>query len=343
MIASGSNPEPRITNPVAVPLCVSALFTLAPTVLQSVDAIPAHIAGRFRDATGFQQSAFGQYFVFDRRSHVVFGIDEDKSGAREIVHIGGEPGRLLDPTAFAVSPDGRFAVADAPEGRERIQIFTPAGFRSAGFTLPVRSAPRVVFENYVMNGIGSLQFTGRSVLLSQPEDGSLVTEYALDGSTIRTVGRLRHTGHEDDPQLHLALNSGLPLPDGDGGLWFVFQTGEPLLRKYDRDGTLLFERHIEGREIDQILASLPTRWPVRRSESGEYPIVTPTIRTAAVDPHGAVWISLLGPYTYVFDRDGDKIRVVQFRAAGLVSPNSLFFGPRGRLLTTPGLNVFAVE
>ena len=71
--------------------------------------------------------------------------------------------------------------------------------------------------------------------------------------------------------------------------------------------------------------------------------MTPTIRAAAVDRRGAVWISLLGPYTYVFDRDGDKTRVVQFRAAGLVSPNSLFFGPHGRLLTTPGLNEFAVE
>lgn len=324
-------------------LCALLLFLVEPTVLQSVDAIPAHIAGRFRDATGFQQSAFGQYFVFDRRSHVVFGIDEDKSSAREIVHIGGEPGRLLDPTAFGVAPDGTFAVADAPEGHERIQIFTPAGFRSAGFTLPVRSAPRVVFENYVMNGIGSLQFTGRSVLLSQPENGFLITEYALDGSTLRTIGRLRHTGHEDDTQLHLALNSGLPLPDTDGGLWFVFQTGEPLLRKYDRNDQLVFERHIEGREVDRILASLPTTWPVRRGENGEFPIVTPTIRAAAIDRNGAVWVSLLAPYTYVFDRDGDKIRVVQFRAAGLVSPNSLFFGPRGRLLTTPGLNEFAAE
>jgi len=45
----------------------------------------------------------------------------------------------------------------------------------------------------------------------------------------------------------------------------------------------------------------------------------------------------------VFDRDGDKVRVVQFRAAGLVSPNSLFFGPRGRLLVTPGLFEFAAE
>jgi hypothetical protein len=38
---------------------------LQPEVIQSVDAIPAHIAGRFRDPTGLQQSASGQYFVAD--------------------------------------------------------------------------------------------------------------------------------------------------------------------------------------------------------------------------------------------------------------------------------------
>jgi hypothetical protein len=42
----------------------------------------------------------------------------------------------------------------------------------------------------------------------------------------------------------------------------------------------------------------------------------------------------------VFDADGDKIRMVQFRGAGVVAPNSLFFGPRGRLLVTPGLYEF---
>ena len=50
--------------------------------------------------------------------------------------IGAEPGRIIDPTAFAVAPDGTFVVADAPNSRERIQIFTPAGFRIGGFLLP---------------------------------------------------------------------------------------------------------------------------------------------------------------------------------------------------------------
>jgi hypothetical protein len=144
-------------------VCI-ACFTIvayarSPEVLRSTAAVPAHVAGRFRDATGFQQAASGQYFVFDRRAHLVYGLDSERESAWEIVHIGGEEGRIIDPTAFAVEPNGTFVVADAPNNRERIQIFTPAGFRIGGFLLPGRLKTRVVMGSAVLNGIGSLQYT----------------------------------------------------------------------------------------------------------------------------------------------------------------------------------------
>lgn len=322
-------------------LVAPSLAAIKPDVLPSSGAIPAHIAGRFREPAGFQQSAFGQYFVFDRRAHGVFGVDEQQTSSWEIVRIGPEAGRILEPTSFAVAPNGSFVVADAPAGRERIQIFSPVGFRIGGFMLPGRSRPRVVFGGFVLNGIGSLQYTGTSILVSQPETGGLVTEYALDGGMDRTFGTLRATGQEDDPEVHLALNSGIPLVDPNGGFLFVFQAGTPAFRKYDAAGTLVYERRIEGREIDGFLARLPTRWPKRQTSAGELPLVTPTIRTAAVDRTGRLWLSLVEPFTYVYDADGDKIRTLQFSSAGIIAPTSLFFAANGRLLVTPGLYEFA--
>ena len=310
-------------------------------VLRSVAAIPAELAGKFREPIGFQQARSGQYFVFDRRAHTVYGIDEERTSVWEIVKVGFEAGRIIDPTAFSVEPNGTFVVADAPNGRERVQIFSAAGFRLGGFTLPGRSRPRVQLAGLVLNGIGSLQYTGSSILMSQPESGALIAEYTLSGGVNRTFGNLRATGHEDDPELHLALNSGFPLIDPEGGFLFVFQTGRPVFRRYDRTGRLLYERHIEGREIDEAIAGLPTTWPTRTTSEGESPLVTPTVRTAAVDPAGNLWLSFAAvPYTYVYDRDGDKIRIVQFRGAGIISPAGLFFGHNGRLLVTPGLYEF---
>ena len=59
-----------------------------------------------------------------------------------------------------------------------------------------------------------------------------------------------------------------------------------------------------------------------------------------ISRRGHLWLSLAAPYTYVFDEQGDKIRTVQFRAAGLMSPASMFFTEQGRLLVTPGCYEF---
>ncbi len=71
-----------------------------------------------------------------------------------------------------------------------------------------------------------------------------------------------------------------------------------------------------------------------------FPLVRPAVRAAAADPSGALWVSLDVPYTYVYDRKGDKQRVVQFRAAGIMAPSGLSFTPTGRLLATPGCYLF---
>ena len=140
--------------------------------------------------------------------------------------------------------------------------------------------------------------------------------------------------------MHLALNSGIPLVDPTGGFYFVFQTGEPVFRKYDAAGQLVFERRVQGREIDQLVNNLPTNWPKRQTSEGEMPLVAPTIRTAAVDAAGNLWLAFVVPFTYVYDRDGDKSRTVQFNAAGILAPSSLFFGKNDRVLVTPGLYEF---
>lgn len=323
-------------------LLASVALALSFETLAPVRSVPPEIAGRFRDPRGFQQSASGEYFVFDRRAHAVWGIDPQMDGPFQIVEIGAEPGRILDPTAFAVAPDGTFVVADAPGRQARIQTFTPAGFRIAGFLLDQTSSPRITIDNTVISGIASLQFTGSSVLISQPENGSLMSEYSLAGQPRRGIGTLRATGHETDRDVHLALNSGIPLVTSSGAIYYVFQAGMPVFRKYGADGQMIFERQIQGREMDEIVPKLPSSWP-RRPVDGELPVVRPTIRAAAVDRAERLWISFDAGFTYVFDADGDKVRAVQFRGAGPVAPQTMSFGPSGRLLVTPGLHEYQVE
>ena len=136
------------------------------------------------------------------------------------------------------------------------------------------------------------------------------------------------------------MNAGLPLVDPTGGYFYVFLAGRPAFRKYDANGSLLFERLIQGLELDDLLASQPTRWPRRKIEDREVPFVNPVVRTATVDPEGQLWIAFANAYTYVFDAQGDKTRTVQFSGAGVINPTSLSFTRSGRLLVTPGCYEF---
>lgn len=330
---------PLLLAPYPLPLHPSPF--LDTETLRPVGALPHHVAGRFDDPTGFQQGPDGDYFIFDRRSHSVFVYKRGAEAPTKIIQIGTESGRVIMPSAFDVAADNTFVVADAPGRRERIQIFSAAGTSLGGFSLPGRSVPRVAMGRSVLNGVGSLEYTGSSVLISQPETGGLITEYGVDGRPKRTFGELRRTGQEADAELHAALNVGMTIANPSGGFYFVFLAGVPMFRKYDAAGRLMFERHIEGVQLDEFLRSLPTTWAARRAKDGEAAIVPPTVRTAGVDQEGNLWIALAVPYTYVYDPSGDRQRVVQFHAAGVVTPASLFFTKDHRILVTPGCYMFA--
>ena len=307
-------------------------------VLKAINSLAPHVVGLFREPIGFKQTANGEYYVFDRRGHTVYAVNQAGTTASKLVQIGAEDGRLIEPSAFDVAFNGSFAVADAPNGRERVQIFDAGGVRTGGFLLPGRGASRLVLGTLSLSGVATLTFNGKLMLMSHPETGWLFTEYTLTGVPVRSIGQLRKTGHEADRDLHLALNAGIPIADPKGGFFFVFMAGQPMFRKYDARGELVYERVMQGREVDPVVAAIPDRWP--RRASGELPLVAPAVRTAAVDQSGRLWVSFVHPYTYVFDGNGEKIRTIQFRGAGIVSPSSLWFNADGRLLVTPGCYEF---
>lgn len=334
----------RLAVAAAVAAATAATLPAQQTVevIRAVGGLPAHVAASFSDAISFQRPASGNAYVFDRASHTVYRISPDNQRAEPIVQIGQEPGRIYRPGAFDMADNGTFVVADAPNRRERIQVFTDEGVRLGGFTLPGRTSPRVSVAGFILNGVSSLDYTGRSILINQPERDTLITEYGLAGTPLRTFGMLRTTGFEDNRNVHLALNTGIPLALPRGGFYFVFQAGRPLFRKYDAEGRLLFERHIEGPEVDPTINTLPNAWPLTLVDDERLPIVAPSIRTAAVDSAGRLWVGLTRPYVYVYDQAGEKIRTLQLDGAGVLTVTSFSFSTDGRVLVTPGCYEFEV-
>jgi len=329
---------------IALAAGLSAVSPTSPEVLRATGGVPAHIANQFEEPIGFAEASTGDFVVLDRRAHTVYLIDRDKKAARKIIEIGFEKGRVLGPGVLSLGADDIFAVADAPNRLERIQYFSLSGTHLGGFYLQSRSMPRLAAGVMVLNGVGSMSFTGRTFLISRPETGALISELDNRGFVLRNVGALRKTGHETDNDVHLAMNAGLPLAIPGGGFYFVFMAGVPAFRKYDANGKLLFERHIEGPELDADVQSLPTTWIRRDDGDGvRLPVIAPLVRTAAVDPAGRLWVSLVLPCTYVFSTNGDKQRTVQFHGASPLSVTSLTFAKGDRVLVTPGLYEFSAR
>ena len=327
---------------VAIALCL--MMVEAPLLdveeRRAIGGLAAHIAAAFDQIAACQMTPAGEFIVFDRRAHAVFTVPRAADAPKKIVEIGSEPGRLLAPTAFDSAPDGSFVIADTPHDQQRLQFFLPSGTTMGGFTMPGRGAPQITLGNLFLSGLASLEYTGQTVLISQPENGALVVEYLPTGTPLRTFGDLRRTGQEADPAVHAALNVGIVLLNPRGGYFFVFFSGVPTFRKYDAAGRLVFERSIQGTEMDPYVGKIPTTWPRTR---GTIPVVPAMVRTAAVDNDGNLWISLAPAYTYVYDSSGDKRRILQFRSAGIIAPTHFFFTKDRKVVVTPGCYVFNAD
>lgn len=319
------------------PLVASSVEAVRPT-----GALPANLVSTFLDPASFVETSTGEAIVLDHRASAVYGIDPTRESVHRLLRAGTDPTGLLRPTALALGPDDLFAVADELGGVDRIQYFTVTGVRVGGFYLPDRPQVHVSVNGVALNGVGSLQFADKSFFVNLPSRGRLISELNADGQTVRQFGLLRPTGQGPDPDLEMLLNVGVPLVDPTGGFYFVFQTGVPMFRKYTTAGDLLFERHIEGPELDGAIQSLPTVWPSHLTD-GRIPFVNPLVRTAAVDRHGRLWVALNLPYVYVYDPAGSKIRTVQLTGTGPLVVRSLFFTARDRMLVTPGCYEFAVQ
>lgn len=333
----------RFWIPLATSLALSTGHARpAVEILTPMGGLPPNLVGQMREPAAFVETPDGRFVIFDKRAQQIYGVDAARKTLTTLVAIGPSDGEILQPAAFAYNRNRTFTVIDQPGRYERVQTFYDDGTPLGAFQRwPARpGAERFSINAVVYQGLGAIAPLGRNLLTSGLASDALITEVDQAGNLVRHIGQLRATGHESDPLLHHALNAGIPLVDAEGSIYFVFVTGTPLFRKYSSTGTLIYERHIEGPELDSTLQTMPASWPTDRIQGREFPAVPSTITTAALDPQGRLWVSLSLPFTYVYDADGNKTRTVQFRGTGWLTPTSFFFAPHDRVLVTPGCYEF---
>lgn len=265
----------------------------------------------------------GLYYVSERRRHSVIVLNDRFEVQKEIGGIGSAPDRLFRPGAIDVSDDGIIYVQDG--GNERIQSFSIDGTHLAAFDT----------GQYMGFAAG----TGGEIYLGQPENGALVSVYSREGKLLRSFGQLKlysdlhgEPFKDQNEEFSNGINRVRLSVDKDGNILVSFML-VPLIQKYTRNGQLLFERRLEGPEIETL-----TRAPGGHLSMSMDGFTQEIIALEAVPlPHGEIEVVLTDRSVYVADQNGQRLRVLHPHVEANFTPEMTGVTPTGELMVI-GLN-----
>lgn len=265
----------------------------------------------------------GLYVVSERTRNSVLVIDGQSSVRKVIGGIGSGPGRLFRPGQLDVASDGVIYVQDG--GNDRIQSFDFEGRFLGGFQT----------TQYMGFAAGA----GGEVYLGQPERGALVTVYSREGRVLRSFGKTKRLSEvygaeyaARDEQFRDAINRVRLTVDEDGSILVSFALA-PILQKYTRQGELVFERQLEGPELDalkqEVLADAGGGHLVMSLDG--FPERLMSLEAVAL-PGGEINVVLIDGSIYVADAEGRKVGIIRPRARQKFTPEMAGISPAGELM-----------
>ena len=270
----------------------------------------------------------GKYFLTDIDGNRLFVVNSKMEVEREFGRIGSAPGRLFHPGYLDIGGDGTVFVEDG--GNERIVKFDEKGQYAGEFRVNAFQGMAVDTQN--------------QLYLGQPEEGKLITVYSSTGTKLRSFGQLKKyseiygdANRDKDVTYKTALNRVRLATDKDGNLYVSFMI-VPLIQKYSPDGTLVFERRLEGPEIDHLMEAIHKRRYIATKVDGV------DVRIIALDPvidpaNGSILVPLVDGSIYVADREGNKLNLL--RPAWTNRGDKTFYpfiaglGANGEFMVTP--------
>lgn len=210
--------------------------------------------------------------VLDEGNVCLYVFSQDGTHLQIIGRRGQGPGEFIGPrlrdwksTMFIeVDESGDIYVFD---GRStRISIFSKEGKLYNTFRLE---------KGVKMSGTPSgLSITkNREIVMNLPSRGYYITVYSRDGEMLREIGEITKYGFSgkdvegttfDEAHFDELYAQGYPFVD-DNGNYYIFLNRDPLVKKYNENGDLVYEQQLEIPEIKTILENWEP--PEDRSES----------------------------------------------------------------------------
>jgi len=245
-------------------------------------------------------------YVYDDLTNRLFVFDRAGKLLHTVGRTGPGPGEFYHATGLEAS-DSVVTVYD--RWNRRVELFSPEGQFRAEFPAPSNS------RAFAADGNGR-------VYINDPQQGHLISVYDSSGKNtanfgeLTTVSALYQTKDTSrDAALRLQANRVWLATDKEGNVYASYVIA-PVIRKYDRNGHLAFERFIQGAEADSLRNIF---WHVR---SGEKLLSSPfdgtqvdyiTKAVMADSSVGRVYVLGGIEALFEFDSNGNQVRVLPIK------------------------------
>ncbi len=173
-------------------------------------------------------------YILDQGNSRIMVLDQNLKFVRQIGRVGQGPGEMIEPTDLDLDDDNNIYAADPINSR--ITIFDKFG----------NELNTIRFTNLVPSNLHLAVDNNRQIYINTLFD-SLITVFDSGGNKLRSFGApFKH----DRPATQHYWNIVSLDFDREENLWVVFNT-RTQIRKYRKDGTLVFQTEPVGPEIEE--------------------------------------------------------------------------------------------
>jgi len=230
-------------------------------------------------------------------------LDESFKHIDQIGEIGQGRGELYYPIDFVIKGRFIYIIDRNAKKNMRVQIFDLMGKCLHEFSAEHKS------YGFDVNSRGDM-------FLGQAESGKLISVYNDKGEMINSFGDLHKISdfygtdfNSMDDEFEVAINRINMHIDNKDNVYISF-VGAPYIRKYDREGQLIFEKRILGPEADKIvnLFAKNKTAPIRRGiDNIPIPYITTGITVDSLSDNIIVFFQWDRGWFYISDSNGGKI------------------------------------
>ena len=250
----------------------------------------------FDNPIGIQVDKKGNLYILESEKHRISVFNQNLEYLFSFPEVGLEAGSLHYPQDFVIRGDECYILHN-----KKVTVFRTDGTFIKELSIPHRS--RTIDVN-----------SSGEIFVQSFENNSIINVYSKEGELIRSFGKYLEPFDELTFTEQIFMNMASFCFDNEDNLFVAFRY-YPIIRKYDRNGKLLFEKMVRGEEIGKLDSFKPELKPIPtlecKSVCGKV-----AFTDIKIDPRDNKPIVQLVCDAYKLNENVELIRIYHFKTNG---------------------------